>query len=129
MEVEFAPGKSPAFNAGWESFFIGRDISDNPNADGTDYHKDWADGFTAAKANNELAHLRALELRLANEKARLNMAIDQRPSEVPYRQSVVDGVEKEIQGEIAFLASKGITVVSDEVNTLNDDELLENLLR
>tara|TARA_Y100001963_G_C6612950_1_gene367931 strand:+ start:251 stop:427 length:177 start_codon:yes stop_codon:yes gene_type:complete len=50
---EFVPGKSSAFNAGWESFFIDREQSDNPHSAGTEYHKDWADGFAAAQASSK----------------------------------------------------------------------------
>lgn len=49
--MQFVPGKSEAYNAGWESFFIGRELSDNPHSAGTEYHKDWTDGFAAAQAS------------------------------------------------------------------------------
>ena len=48
---ELVPGENASFNAGWESFFIGRELSDNPNTDATEYHKDWAKGFAAAQAS------------------------------------------------------------------------------
>lgn len=49
--MQFVPGKSEAYNAGWESFFIDRELSDNPHSAGTEYHKDWTDGFAAAQAS------------------------------------------------------------------------------
>lgn len=47
---EFVLGKGAAFNAGWESFFIDRELSDNPHSAGSQFHKDWADGYRAAQA-------------------------------------------------------------------------------
>lgn len=47
----FVPGKSEAYNAGWESFFIDRDLSDNPHSAGSESHNDWSDGFHAAQAS------------------------------------------------------------------------------
>ncbi|MAA93993.1 MAG: hypothetical protein CML22_06745 [Rheinheimera sp.] len=46
--MEFVPGKSEAYNAGWESFFIDRDLSDNPHLVGTEQHKEWDSGFGEA---------------------------------------------------------------------------------
>lgn len=48
---QFVPGKSEAYNAGWESFFIDRELSDNPHSAGSKTHNDWADGFNAAQAS------------------------------------------------------------------------------
>lgn len=46
--MEFLTGKSEAYNKGWESFFIDREIHDNPHCSGTEPHKDWALGFILA---------------------------------------------------------------------------------
>lgn len=50
---EFVPGKSAAFNAGWESFFIDRDLSDNPHSVNSECNQDWADGFAEAQASTD----------------------------------------------------------------------------
>ena len=49
--MQFVPGKSDAYNAGWESLFIDRDLSDNPHSAGSESHNDWSDGFRAAQAS------------------------------------------------------------------------------
>lgn len=46
--MEFVKGKTEPYNKGWESFFIERDISDNPYSVGTQQHKEWVDGFSEA---------------------------------------------------------------------------------
>lgn len=50
---QFVPNKSAAFNAGWESFFIDRDQTDNPHAAGSEQSKNWAEGFAEAQAGSE----------------------------------------------------------------------------
>ncbi|MAA94918.1 MAG: hypothetical protein CML22_07025 [Rheinheimera sp.] len=45
-------GKSNSFNSGWESYFINRDLSDNPNKPGSEYYIEWADGFSSAQATD-----------------------------------------------------------------------------
>ena len=52
--TNLTPDKSPSFNAGWEAYFIDRDLQDNPNQPGTDYHKDWVAGFESARSNAAL---------------------------------------------------------------------------
>lgn len=49
--MQFVPGKSDAYNAGWESFFIDRELSDNPHSAGSEPYSDWADGFNAAQTS------------------------------------------------------------------------------
>lgn len=49
--MQFVPGKSEPYNAGWESFFINRELRDNPHSAGSESHKEWADGFRAAQAS------------------------------------------------------------------------------
>lgn len=49
---QFVQGKSPAFNSGWESFFINRELGDNPHRANTEPHKDWHDGFVAAQSSS-----------------------------------------------------------------------------
>lgn len=48
---EFVPGKSAAFNAGWESYFIDRELNDNPHPAGSECNQDWSDGFIAAQSS------------------------------------------------------------------------------
>lgn len=49
---EFVPGRSSAFNAGWESYFIHREATDNPHREGSEQHNDWIGGFDAARSNS-----------------------------------------------------------------------------
>jgi hypothetical protein len=48
---QFVIGKSDAYNDGWESFFIDRELSDNPHSAGSESHNDWSEGFRAAQAS------------------------------------------------------------------------------
>jgi hypothetical protein len=45
---EFVPGQTAEFNAGFESFYIGRESADNPHKLGSISHAEWSDGFDAA---------------------------------------------------------------------------------
>ena len=72
-------------------------------------------------------HYVALRTKLSNEKARLDSACSQ--SEIELRSAWVRQLEKEIEAEEKFLASKGISVqaeVTDE--EMSDDFLLQELL-
>ena len=62
-------------------------------------------------------HLSALQLRLSNERIRLNQATNK--GEIELRTVWVKQLEKEVQGELKFL---------DQHNTISDDELLKELL-
>jgi hypothetical protein len=62
-------------------------------------------------------HLSALQLRLSNERIRLSQATNK--GEIELRTVWVKQLEKEIQGEVKFLAQH---------NTMSDDELLKELL-
>lgn len=48
---QLVPAESPSFNAGWEAYFIQRELSDNPNEPGTDYYDEWLAGFESAKSS------------------------------------------------------------------------------
>lgn len=74
----------------------------------------------------DLTHLNALELRLSNERIRLSQATSQ--AEIELRKVWVQQTEKEIQGEIDFLASKGITVHKAIIKDFDADALLKELL-
>ena len=75
---------------------------------------------------DDLMHLHSLELRLSNERMRLSEAASQ--SEKDLRSVWVKQLEKEIQGEIEFLASKGITLQKATTKDFDVDELLKELL-
>ena len=75
---------------------------------------------------DDLMHLHSLELRLSNERMRLSEATSQ--SEKDLRSVWVKQLEKEIQGEIEFLASKGITVYKATIKNFDADALLKELL-
>lgn len=75
---------------------------------------------------DDLMHLHSLELRLSNERMRLSEATSQ--SEKDLRSVWVKQLEKEIQGEIEFLASRGITVQKATIKDFDVDELLKELL-
>lgn len=75
---------------------------------------------------DDLMHLHSLELRLSNERMRLSEATSQ--SEKDLRSVWVKQLEKEIQGEIEFLASKGITLQKATTKDFDADELLKELL-
>ena len=75
---------------------------------------------------DDLMHLHSLELRLSNERMRLSEATSQ--SEKDLRSVWVKQLEKEIQGEIEFLASKGITVQKATIKDFDADALLKELL-
>jgi hypothetical protein len=74
----------------------------------------------------DTTHLHALELRLSNERMRLFKATN--PVEIELRSVWVQQAEKEIKGEIEFLASKGITVQQASVGDIDPDALLKELL-
>lgn len=74
----------------------------------------------------DLTHLNALELRLSNERIRLSQATSQ--AEIELRTVWVQQAEKEIQGELDFLASKGITVHKATIKDFDADALLKELL-
>lgn len=71
-----------------------------------------------------LDHYFSLYHRLDNEKERLENA--KTVNEKALRSVWVSQLEKEIQKEMEFLESKGLTVETD-VDTLSDDELLKEL--
>jgi len=75
---------------------------------------------------DDLMHLHSLELRLSNERMRLSEATNQ--AEIDLRSVWVQQLEKEIQGEIEFLASKGITVQKATIKDFDADALLKELL-
>ena len=45
---EFVPGQTAEFNAGFESFYIGRESADNPHKPGSISQAEWSNGFDAA---------------------------------------------------------------------------------
>jgi hypothetical protein len=45
---EFVPGQTAEFNAGFESFYIGRESADNPHKPGSTSQAEWSKGFDAA---------------------------------------------------------------------------------
>lgn len=61
-------------------------------------------------------HLSALQLRLSNERIRLNQATNK--GEIELRSVWVKQLEKEVQGEFEFL---------NQHNVMSDDELLKEL--
>jgi hypothetical protein len=76
------------------------------------------------RAERDLSHLHAIELRLSHERARVDAAITDR--ERNWRQHNVRMIEREREAEIAFLTARGITV-DDAPATMTDDELLGEL--
>ena len=66
---------------------------------------------------NIMDHLSALQLRLSNERIRLNQATNK--DEIALRSVWVKQMEKEVQGEIEFL---------NQCDDLTADELLKELL-
>lgn len=76
----------------------------------------------------DTTHYTALMTRLSNEKAYLAAAINQ--SEIELRTVWIAQIEKEIQGEVEFLSSKGTNVyqTSSEVDNMSEDDLLAELL-
>ena len=71
-----------------------------------------------------LDHYFSLSHRLDNEKERLENAKTTKEKEL--RSVWVRQLEKEIEKEIEFLESKGVTV-KNGVDTMSDDELLKEL--
>lgn len=74
-------------------------------------------------------HYTALMTRLSNEKGYL--AATTKQSEIELRTVWIAQIEKEIQGEVEFLSSKGISVfqtLSSEVDSMSEDDLLTELL-
>lgn len=72
----------------------------------------------------ETDHLDAIDLRLSHERARVAAA--KTPQEKEWREHNVRMIEREREGEIAFLAKRGITFQTiDEI--MSDDELLAAL--
>lgn len=74
---------------------------------------------------SQTSHLEALQFRLSNEKSRLNNAKNK--NEKTFRETLVAQIEKEIQGELKFLESKGIKI-DTSVEHMSDDELMAELL-
>lgn len=78
---------------------------------------------------NVFEHLEVCQLRLSNERARRNMATGQ---EREWREHNCRGIIREIEDEVKFLESRGVTVdawrscTEENVNSL--DELLDELL-
>lgn len=68
-------------------------------------------------------HLNALRLGLSRERDRLNKA--KKPSEIAMRKVWVERCEREIEGEIAFLAKRGI--VEPALEGMTDEDLLAEL--
>ena len=75
---------------------------------------------------DDLMHLHSLELRLSNERMRLSEATSQAEKEL--RSVWVNQLEKEIKGEIEFLASKGIMVSKVTIKDKDADAILKELL-
>lgn len=77
----------------------------------------------------DTTHYAALMIRLSNEKGYLALATKQ--SEIDLRTVWVKQIEKEIESEVEFLSSKGISVfqtLSSEVDKMSEDDLLAELL-
>lgn len=73
---------------------------------------------------NDFNHLDALRIRLS--RARGYLAASKPGKDRAWRQSQLIYVEKEIEGEIAFLAKRGI--IEAELPAMTDDELLAALI-
>lgn len=76
----------------------------------------------------DTTHYVALMTRLSNEKAYLVTTTKQ--SEIELRTVWIAQIEKEIQGEVDFLSSKGINLyqTSSEVDNMSENDLLAELL-
>jgi hypothetical protein len=70
-----------------------------------------------------IEHLNTLRLHLSNERCRLAAA--KTPSEAQLRTVFVAQLEREIAGEVAFLAARGVVEAPSE--DMSDDELLAAL--
>ena len=76
---------------------------------------------------SDLSHLHAIQLRLSNERVRLAQA--RNPREIAHRKVWVEGAERELAAERAFLAKRGIsTEESLDAILMSDDELTRELL-
>ena len=82
----------------------------------------------------DTSHLDAIDLRLSHERARVTSAKTEKERE--WREHNVRMIEREREGEIAFLAKRGIKIdptptiddiMSDPLLTMSDDELLAAL--
>ncbi len=51
-ENRYNNNESASYNSGWESFFIDREISDNPHTKDTQSYVEWRSGFLAAKRSS-----------------------------------------------------------------------------
>ena len=71
---------------------------------------------------SELNHLNAIEYRLSNERIRRDNATGK---EREWREHNVRMIEKELQGEIDFLATKGIVI--EELEEMTMDDILAEL--
>lgn len=72
---------------------------------------------------NDFAHMDALQLSLSNENIRL--VNSRSKTEREWREHNILMIEKEIQGEIEFLKSRGI--IGKPLPEMSDDELLAEL--
>ena len=75
---------------------------------------------------NALSHLHVLELHLSNERMRLHAATNQKEKDL--RAVWVQQAEREVQGEIDFLTSKGIQTRRITIEIDDPDALLRALL-
>lgn len=75
-----------------------------------------------------LEHYTALMAHLCNEKQRLAAATTK--GEIELRSVWVSQLEKEIAHEVKFLESQGVNLYTetDEVDSMSDDDLLNELL-
>jgi hypothetical protein len=76
---------------------------------------------------DQLSHYRAIEARLNREKNRLFHATTE--NERMFREYEVKMAQKELDGEVKFLAKRGITIPQslDEI-IMSDDELFAELM-
>lgn len=75
-----------------------------------------------------LEHYTALMTHLSNEKQRLAVATSK--AEIELRSVWVAQLEKEIANEVKFLENQGVNLynVTDEVDNMSDDDLLNELM-
>lgn len=74
---------------------------------------------------NELSHMNAIEYRLSNERIRRDMATTAK--EVEWREHNIKMIERELEGEIAFLKAKGVEVEQFIDDEMSIDDILDEL--
>lgn len=75
--------------------------------------------------SNQFSHLNAIDLRLSHERTRRDLATNAKERE--WREHNIKMIEREREGEIQFLRSKGIEVVEETDELLSLDEIFAEL--